>query len=85
MVWNHPGDFGKELNRCFHFDRYFVGIREDYVVEVRTDILDESDGPMLIHGLQKIHGIKLIVPRSTELRPNSEFLHIRYERFRAAI
>jgi len=48
------------------------------------DILDESDGPMLIHGLQKIHGTKLIVPRLTELRPNPEFLSIRYKRFRAA-
>jgi putative restriction endonuclease len=77
---------GLSLCKLHHaaFDRYFVGVREDYVVEVRTDILNESDGPMLIHGLQKIHGTKIIVPRLTELRPNPEFLSIRYERFRAA-
>lgn len=77
---------GLSLCKLHHaaFDRYFVGIREDYVVEVRPDILDENDGPMLIHGLQKIHGTRIIVPRIIELRPNPEFLHIRYERFRAA-
>jgi putative restriction endonuclease len=77
---------GLSLCKLHHaaFDRYFVGVREDYVVEVRPDILNESDGPMLIHGLQKIHGTKIIVPRLTELRPNPEFLNIRYERFRAA-
>ena len=77
---------GLSLCKLHHaaFDRYFVGVREDYVVEVRSDILNESDGPMLIHGLQKIHGTKIIVPRLTELRPNPEFLNIRYERFRAA-
>ena len=77
---------GLSLCKLHHaaFDRYFVGVREDYVVEVRPDILDESDGPMLIHGLQNLHGTRIIVPRMTELRPNPEFLHIRYERFRAA-
>jgi putative restriction endonuclease len=77
---------GLSLCKLHHaaFDRYFVAVREDYVVEVRPDILNESDGPMLIHGLQKIHGTKIIVPRLTELRPNPDFLHIRYERFKAA-
>ena len=77
---------GLSLCKLHHaaFDRYFVGIREDYVVEVRPDIMDESDGPMLIHGLQNLHGTKIIVPRITEFRPNTEFLNIRYERFRAA-
>ena len=77
---------GLSLCKLHHaaFDRYFVGIREDYVVEIRPDILDESDGPMLIHGLQNLHGSKIFVPRITELRPNPEFLNIRYERFRAA-
>jgi len=78
---------GLSLCKLHHaaFDRYFVGVREDYVVEVRPDILDESDGPMLIHGLQNLHGTRIILPRITELRPNPELLHIRYERFRAAV
>lgn len=77
---------GLSLCKLHHaaFDRYFVGVREDYVVEVRPDILNETDGPMLIHGLQNLHGTRIILPRLKELRPNIEFLNIRYERFRAA-
>jgi len=77
---------GLSLCKLHHaaFDRYFVGIREDYVVEVRPDILRETDGPMLIHGLQSLHGSKIIVPQILDMRPNPEFLHVRYERFRAA-
>jgi len=78
---------GLSLCKLHHavFDRYFVGIREDYIVEVRSDILDETDGPMLIHGLQNLSGTRIFVPRLIELRPNPEFLHIRYERFRASV
>ena len=78
---------GLSLCKLHHaaFDRYFVGIRADYVIEVRPDILKETDGPMLVHGLQSLHGKRIIIPRLTELRPNTEFLHVRYERFRAAV
>ena len=65
-------------------DRFFVAVKEDYTVEVRADILEETDGPMLLHGLQKLHGTKIIMPRSAELRPRREFLQWRYERFRMA-
>ena len=77
---------GLSLCKLHHaaFDRYFVGIREDYVVEIRPDILKETDGPMLVHGLQSLHGSKIIVPRVLDMRPNPEFLQLRYERFRAA-
>jgi putative restriction endonuclease len=43
------------------FDRQIVGIRPDLVVEVRHDILEEADGPMLRHGLQELQGNKLLV------------------------
>jgi putative restriction endonuclease len=33
------------------FDTQLIGIRPDYVVEIRQDVLDETDGPMLIDGL----------------------------------
>ncbi len=77
---------GLALCKLHHaaFDRHFVGVRENYTVEVREDILRERDGPMLIHGLQELHGTKIIVPRAPELRPDPELLHRRYERFRAA-
>ena len=66
------------------FDRNLFGIRPDLVVEVRRDILDETDGPMLLHGLQEIHHEPIIAPRSEILRPRKDYLEIRYEAFRKA-
>lgn len=67
------------------FDRQIVGIRPDLVVEVRDDILEETDGPMLRHGLQELQGKKLlVVPSRLAQRPNAEFLAVRYEQFRSA-
>ena len=63
------------------FDRNLFGIRPDLVVEVRRDILDEMDGPMLLHGLQEIDNEPIAAPRSEILRPRKDFLEIRYEAF----
>jgi len=75
---------GLALCKLHHaaFDRQFLGVRPDYVVEVRKDILEESDGPMLQHGLKEMHGTKLWVPRGYRLQPNSDSLSIRYQEFR---
>ena len=51
------------------------------MVEVRRDILDEIDGPMLRHGLQEMHGARIQVPRAPRERPDPERLERRYERF----
>jgi len=77
---------GVALCKLHHaaFDALFLAIRTDYRIEVRDDILKESDGPMLIHGLQELHGRKIYTPRNPELRPDLEFLAQRYERFRQA-
>jgi putative restriction endonuclease len=64
------------------FDRDFLGIRPDLIIEIREDILRESDGPMLVHGLQGFQGQKVIVPGRREQRPREEFLAERYELFR---
>ena len=67
------------------FDRNVIGIRPDLVIEVRGDILEEIDGPMLRYGLQELHGHKLmVVPRSQTDRPKSTFLDERYQLFRSA-
>ncbi len=67
------------------FDRQIVGIRPDYVVEIRHDVLDEIDGPMLRHGLQDLHGRRLLViPAKRSQHPDAESLAERYESFRAA-
>ncbi|HDH57745.1 MAG TPA: hypothetical protein ENF16_03945 [Bacteroidetes bacterium] len=77
---------GLSLCKLHHaaFDRHFVGIRDDYRIEVRPDILKETDGPMLVHGLQALHGRRIILPRQSDLRPNGDFLQRRYEVFKEA-
>jgi len=67
------------------FDRNILGVRPDLVVEIRDDILQEIDGPMLRHGLQELDRRRLlVVPRREAERPRQAFLEERYERFRAA-
>lgn len=67
------------------FDRQFLGIRPDHVVEIRKDLLEEVDGPMLRHGLQELHGKKLMaLPRLRADRPGLPNLEWAYERFRSA-
>lgn len=78
---------GLSLCKIHHaaFDGNILGIRPDLVVEVRADILEEVDGPMLRHGIQALHGATLaVLPRRAEDRPDPERLEVRYEEFRAA-
>jgi putative restriction endonuclease len=74
---------GLSLCKLHHvgYDRMFFGIRPDYSIEVRRDILAEQDGPMLKHGLQEIHDTRIHVPRSARLKPDPERLQQRYDEF----
>lgn len=51
------------------------------LVEIRRDILEEPDGPMLRHGIQGFHGSRIIVPTRVTSQPNREFLAERYAVF----
>ena len=75
---------GLALCKIHHaaFDRNILGVRPDLVVDIRRDVLEEVDGPMLRHGLQEMAGVRLLVPRSRTARPDSELLEERYEIFR---
>lgn len=64
------------------FDANIMGVRPDYVIEIREDVLHEIDGPMLVHGLQGWNGKELRVPRHAALRPNRDRLAERYGVFR---
>lgn len=67
------------------FDANILGIRPDLVVQIRQDLLEEIDGPMLRHGLQERHGQRLMnIPTSRRERPDPERLEIRYEQFLTA-
>ncbi|MFM2106192.1 MAG: hypothetical protein RL338_1224, partial [Chloroflexota bacterium] len=77
---------GVSLCKLHHaaFDGLFFGIRPDYVVEVKPSILAESDGPMLVVGLQQIHGKQMLLPRHAGDRPDPSRLERRFEEFRKA-
>lgn len=75
---------GLALCKLHHaaFDLNILRIRPDYVIEIRSDILDEIDGPMLRHGLQGVHLTSLIVPGKPAHRPDRVRLEERYESLR---
>jgi putative restriction endonuclease len=74
---------GLALCKIHHaaFDRHILGIRPDLVVEVRKDILEEIDGPMLRYGLQEMNGQRLHLPSRRVDRPATEFVEERYQLF----
>ncbi|SEK28523.1 putative restriction endonuclease [Nonomuraea pusilla] len=78
---------GLALCKIHHaaYDQNILGVRPDHVIEVRADILEEVDGPMLKHGLQEMHSVSLTLPRRRADRPDHDLLEERYERFRAAV
>lgn len=76
---------GMALCKLHHaaFDAGIMGIEPGLSVQIRQDILEEVDGPMLRHGLQARHGQPLmVVPRAASERPSTELLAVAYERFR---
>jgi putative restriction endonuclease len=74
---------GVALCKLHHaaFDRLFFAVRPDYVIEVKPLILAEHDGPMLVVGLQQIHGKMLLLPRRPADRPDPRRLEQRYADF----
>jgi len=77
---------GISLCKLHHgaFDAHLIAIRPDYTIEVRRDVLEESDGPMLIHGLQGFHEKQIQVPTRASLRPSPALLEARYTLFQQA-
>ena len=65
------------------YDRRILGVRPDLVVEIRGDLLEEIDGPMLRYGLQERHGQPLMtVPKQRAERPDRDLLEQSYAGFR---
>jgi len=78
---------GLALCKLHHaaFDRNILGVRPDLRIAIRQDVLEEIDGPMLLHGLQDFHGLHLsVIPRRKSQRPSPAFLERRWERFQSA-
>ncbi len=78
---------GISLCKLHHaaFDKHFLAIRPDYVVEIRRDLLEETDGPMLKHGLQGLHHQAIVVPSREDQKPEQVALERRYQRFKDAL
>lgn len=74
---------GLSLCKIHHtaFDRGILGVRPDYVIEVREDVLKEVDGPMLKYGLQALHNSELLLPYRAADRPLKEASELRYQGF----
>lgn len=75
---------GLALCKIHHaaYDARIMGVRPDLVIQVRHDILEEIDGPLLEHGLKGLHGKPLAaVPRSRRERPDEQLLEHRYRLF----
>ncbi|MCW2785547.1 MAG: hypothetical protein JWP74_2064 [Marmoricola sp.] len=77
---------GLSLCKIHHaaYDENLMGITPDCRVDINEDLLHEVDGPMLLHGLQEMHGRSLVVPEQRSQRPDPSRLDVRYERFLAS-
>ena len=77
---------GLSLCKLHHsaYDAFIIGVTPDYIIQVREDILEEEDGPVLQHGLKGLHKSKLILPSSKSHYPSREALEWRYSRFTRA-
>lgn len=77
---------GLALCKIHHatYDQNIIGISPQYEVHVNRDILEETDGPMLKHGIQEMDRRKLWIPTSTRDRPSQALLERRFEEFRNA-
>ena len=76
---------GLSLCKIHHaaYDANLLGVRPDLVVEVAPRLLEESNGPMLTHGIQGVHGVELHIPREKAAWPDKNRLEIRFDQFRA--
>jgi len=63
------------------YDSNFLGIDPDYKIHINADLLAEKDGPMLKHGLQKMHGGQIVTPRRQAERPDRDHLAERFREF----
>ena len=78
---------GLALCKLHHaaFDKFILSVTPDYIIQIRDDVLDEEDGPMLQHGLKGLHNSQIILPSSKKDWPRREYLEWRYDRFLKAI
>jgi putative restriction endonuclease len=79
-------DNGLSLCKLHHaaYDSFILGVTPDYIIQVRADVLEEEDGPVLQHGLKGLHNSKLLLPNLKNQWPSRDALAWRYDRFSRA-
>lgn len=77
---------GLSLCKIHHaaYDTNLLGVSPDYVVRINSSLMEESDGPMLRHGLQEMDGRPLALPPKAADRPSQERLAKRFDDFLAS-
>jgi putative restriction endonuclease len=78
---------GMSLCKIHHaaFDQNFIGVSPDYGIKIRRDLLEETDGPMLKHGIQELHQGKLYLPSAKKNWPDRDRLAVRFEQFQKVV
>ena len=78
---------GLSLCKIHHaaYDTNIVGITPDYEIKVRSDVLEEIDGPMLKYGIQNLNNQKIVLPKSKKLWPDKERLDFRFQKYKKVI
>jgi len=74
---------GLSLCKIHHaaFDANLLGVTPDCEVRIDRDLLAETDGPMLRHGLQEMDGRVLVLPQRRRDRPDRDRLAERWAEF----
>ena len=74
---------GLSLCKIHHaaFDHNILGIDADYIIHVKREILEESDGPMLQHGIKELNKQKIILPSNRKDHPEKEYLDHKFHEF----
>lgn len=63
------------------YDQKFLGVSPDFTIHINGELLLERDGPMLKHGLQEMHGVRITLPRMRREYPSRDRLAERFAAF----
>ncbi len=67
------------------YDTDILGISPDYRVHLSKQVLEETDGPMLKHGLQELEGRRIVLPTRSADDPDKDRLASRFEIWKRAV
>jgi len=77
---------GMSMCKIHHaaYDGNFLGVTPDFEIRINSELLVEQDGPMLLHGLQEMHGAQIVLPARRSDYPDPERLDRRFREFQNA-